>query len=319
MRGPFNRQHWSAIAATLLVCTGATIAAGNAAAQNNPAPGAVAALGRLEPEHGVIRVSAPGPIGMATGLVLKELLVDEGDDVTEGQLLAVSDMVDFKQAIVAEARAQLEFTRREAAAVSAGAEEACTLADVRGREAQRREGLRLNNLASEEEVERAEGDAAALRASCRAAQAAAEAAGSRIQVMAAGLRRAETDLERSYIRAPMPGRILEVISRPGEAITSRGVLDMGRVDRMYAIAEVYETDVRQLRIGQRATVTSTALAAPMSGTVERIRLKVQKMDETGTDPAALKDARIVEVEVRLAESAPVAGLTYLQVRVVFDP
>jgi HlyD family secretion protein len=319
MRGAPGLQHWPAIAASLLVSAGATIATGNASAETTQSPGTVAALGRLEPEHGVIRVSAPGPIGMATVLVLKELLVDEGDDVIEGQLLAVSDMVDFKKAIVEEAKAQLEFTRREAAAVSAGAEEACTLADVRGREAQRREGLRLNNLASEEEVERAEGDAAALRASCRAAQAAAQAAGSRIELMQAGLRRAETDLERSYVRAPMPGRILEIISRPGEAITSRGVLDIGRVDRMYAIAEVYETDVRRLRIGQGATVSSSALASPMSGTIDRIRLKVQQMNETGTDQASLKDARIVEVEVRLDESAPVAGLTYLQVRVVFEP
>lgn len=308
-----------ALAATLFVAAGASTSTGNASAETTHSPGFVGALGRLEPERGVIRVSAPGSIGMATGLLLKELLVDEGDDVVAGQLLAISDMVDFKQAIVEEAKALLEFTRREAAAVSAGAEEACTLAEVRGREAQRREGLRLNNLASEEEVERAEGDAAGMRASCRAAQAAAQAAESRIHVMQAGLRRAETDLERSYIRAPMPGRILEIISRPGEAITSRGVLDMGRVDRMYAIAEVYETDVHHLRVGQRATVTSTALALPMPGTVDRIRRKVQKMNEAGTDPVALRDARIVEVEVRLDESAPVAALTYLQVRVVFEP
>ena len=49
--------------------------------------------------------------------------------------------------------------------------------------------------------------------------------------------------------------------------------------------------------------------------VERIRPKVQKMDEIGTDPAARKDARIVEVEIRLDDSSAAADLTNLQVDV----
>jgi HlyD family secretion protein len=250
--------------------------------------------------------------------VLLQLLVEEGDDVAEGDLLAVSDLLGFKQTVVQEAVAQLEFSRLDAAAARAAADGACTLAEMRQREADRREGLRSNNLASEEEVERARADATAMAASCAAGRAAAIASESRIGVMNAGLRKAEADLERVYIRAPMPGRVLKVLSRPGEAITPRGVLELGRVDRMYAIAEVYETDVRGLRIGQRASVTSSALPRPLTGRIERIRPKVQKMDEMGTDPAAPKDARIVEVEVLLDEPGPAAALTNLQVHVVFE-
>jgi HlyD family secretion protein len=84
---------------------------------------------------------------------------------------------------------------------------------------------------------------------------------------------------------------------------------------MYAIAEVYETDVRGLRRGMRARVRSAALGGELTGAVERIRPKVQKMDEIGTDPAARKDARIVEVEIRLDDSAAAANLTNLQVDV----
>ena len=43
---------------------------------------------------------------------------------------------------------------------------------------------------------------------------------------------------------------------------------------------------------------------------------VRKQDQLGTDPAARKDARIVEVEIRLADSAPAASLTNLQVEVL---
>jgi HlyD family secretion protein len=53
----------------------------------------------------------------------------------------------------------------------------------------------------------------------------------------------------------------------------------------------------------------------MTGTVTRIRPKVQKLDQIGDDPVARKDARIVEVEVRLDDSRAAANFTNLQVDV----
>jgi HlyD family secretion protein len=78
---------------------------------------------------------------------------------------------------------------------------------------------------------------------------------------------------------------------------------------------VYETDIRNVKVGQKARVSSDALARPLTGVVTRIRPKVQKLDEIGTDPAARKDARIIEVEIKLDDSAPAAGLSLLQVDV----
>jgi HlyD family secretion protein len=88
---------------------------------------------------------------------------------------------------------------------------------------------------------------------------------------------------------------------------------------MYAIAEVYETDVARVEVGQRAEVFSPALPAPLGGTVEWIDLEVGKQDALGTDPAARKDARVVEVEVKLDDSALASGLTNLQVEVTIGP
>ncbi len=53
--------------------------------------------------------------------------------------------------------------------------------------------------------------------------------------------------------------------------------------------------------------------------MQRIRQKVQKQDAIGTDPAARKDARIIEVEILLDDAAAVRGLTNLQVDVVIRP
>jgi HlyD family secretion protein len=113
--------------------------------------------------------------------------------------------------------------------------------------------------------------------------------------------------------------VLDVTIHPGELIGERGILEMGRVDRMYAIAEVYETDIRHVRVGQRATISSPALDSELTGTVRAIRQKVEKQDEIGTDPAARKDARIIEVPILLDDAAPAAGLTNLQVDVVIHP
>jgi HlyD family secretion protein len=88
---------------------------------------------------------------------------------------------------------------------------------------------------------------------------------------------------------------------------------------MYAIAEIYETDIAKVFLGQRAQVHSPAFPAPIGGVVERIGRKVGKMDVLSTDPAAKTDARVIEVEIRLDGESDVANLTNLQVEVEILP
>jgi HlyD family secretion protein len=141
----------------------------------------------------------------------------------------------------------------------------------------------------------------------------------RVAVCRAQLTRAQAELERAHVTAPVAGLVLDVHARPGERIGPEGILELARVDRMYAIAEVYETEVGRVRKGQRARVTSRALPGPLTGRVEWVRPKVEKQDEIGTDPAARKDARVVEVKVLLDDSAAAAPFTNLQVEVEIEP
>lgn len=273
----------------------------------------VAARGRLEPMGGVVRIGAPSTPDSVSGAVLAKLHVDYGDDVKAGQLLAETDTGAVLKARLQEARADLETARRDALAATSLADEACVLADVAARQSRRKTELLGQGLASSEETERAKGDADAGAASCAARRAAARVSESAIASAVARVARSQAEIERSLIRAPFAGRVLDVHARPGEILGADGILDLGRVGVMYAIAEVYETDVRNVRKGMKARVTSSALAGPLGGTVERVRPKVQKMDEIGTDPAARKDARIVEVEIRLDDAKAAANLTNLQV------
>jgi HlyD family secretion protein len=283
------------------------------------APDGVSALGRIEPEHGLIRLGVPSMPEAINGSVVRTLNVEVGDDVTSGQLLAETDATHVQEASVKVATADLDLAERRAEQAVGQEQEACSRADVAGRTSTRMSKLLKTGAVSIEGADQASGDAKALSGSCASARTATRAAQSSVEVGRAHLAYAQAALERTYVRAPANGRVLQILKRPGELVDAGGILEMGRVDRMCAIAEIYETDIGRVRVGQRATVTSSALDGPLGGSVERVRPKVRKQDATGTDPAARKDARIVEVEVLLDDPAKVAALTNLQVEVVIRP
>jgi len=234
-------------------------------------------------------------------------------------LLASLDTAPVMQAIVGEARARLQLALREAEAARSNAEEACVRADVAQREADRRARLHEQGVAGEEEADSARGEAEARMASCTAARTAVRASEANTELSRAHVVRMQAELQRSYIFSPLDGVVLDVRAKPGEFISEEGAIDLGNVKRMYAIAEVYETDIRRVRVGQRATISSAVLNDSLDGTVEFIQLMVAKQDAIGTDPAARKDARIIEVGILLDDAESVAGLTNLQVDVVIHP
>jgi HlyD family secretion protein len=141
----------------------------------------------------------------------------------------------------------------------------------------------------------------------------------KMESLAAQLERAKAELDLSVVRSPITGRVLDVHAREGERVGAEGIVELGQTDAMYAIAEVYETDVTRVRIGQRAVVTSPALPQPVAGTVDRIGLKIGKKDVLSVDPAAKTDARVVEVRILLEDPEQVACLTNLEVDVAITP
>ena len=282
-------------------------------------PQAVSALGRIEPQGGIITVGSPSMPEANSGAVLIQLLVAEGQRVSAGQLLAVTDPSGVIRARLGKAEAELEVAVRAAEAAHSRADETCVLADVAAQEAGRRAKLLAQDLASREETEQAEGEAQARGASCIAARATARVADSGIEVARAERAIRQAEFDRTQVTAPVDGMVLDIVARPGELVGVDGILELGQVDRMVAVAEVYETDIGRVRKGQRAEISSDALAEPLHGTVDFIALKVHKQDAIGTDPAARKDARIIEVDVLLDEPGKAASLTHLQVEIVITP
>lgn len=85
-------------------------------------PTKVNALGRLQPQGEVIRVSAPGSFGTGmAGSRVVELRVQEGDRVQKGQVIAVLDSRDHLVASLMEAKQQVAIAEARLAQVRAGA------------------------------------------------------------------------------------------------------------------------------------------------------------------------------------------------------
>jgi HlyD family secretion protein len=138
-----------------------------------------------------------------------------------------------------------------------------------------------------------------------------------VQSSQENLNLAEARLERTIIRAPSSGRVLRIVTRAGEAIGTNGILDLGDTSQMFVVAEVYETDVGLVRIGQPAVISSRngAFNEPLTGKVSSIGWQIFKNNVLDDDPAANADSRVVEVKIQLDNGKAVQALTNLQVDV----
>ena len=148
-----------------------------------------------------------------------------------------------------------------------------------------------------------------------------------IQIAQAELKQAEAavataqaDMELAYVRAPVDGEILDIHTRPGEALSEKGIAEIGQTDQMMVVAEIDQNDVDRVKIGQKAAITSGVFSEELQGKVHQVGSLISKNDILDTDPAADEDSRVVEVEILLEpeDSQKVAKLTNLEVDVVIE-
>lgn len=85
-----------------------------------PVMDGVSALGRLEPEGEIIKLSAPGSL---EGVRILSLKVKEGDKVKSGDTIAILDNLNQKQAALQQAKQQVNVARSHLEQVKAGAKE----------------------------------------------------------------------------------------------------------------------------------------------------------------------------------------------------
>jgi HlyD family secretion protein len=236
---------------------------------------------------GTVKACRRAYLAPATGGEVARLPVREGDAVQQGQILLEVWNDDLQ--------AQAQLHGAEIKSRQASAAQACFLAGGTEREAARLTKLqRYNHIVSEQQVDKAQTDAQAQRAACRAAEAA-------IKVAQADLQVTQAALERTLLRAPFDGTVAEINAELGEYVTPSppGIPTLPAIDLLdlsciYVSAPIDEVDVRQIRTGMSACVSLDAFPEKRcSGKVTRIAPYVLEKE---------KQARTVDVEVQLTAS-----------------
>ncbi|MGB3293325.1 MAG: ABC exporter membrane fusion protein [Phormidesmis sp.] len=340
-------------------------------------PDTIAALGYIQPKNSVITLSGSSALQHAR---VAEILVEEGEQVEEGEIIAVLDNLIQLQAAVEQAKQEVKIAQAELAQARAGQATPGSLAaqqaqvdtlaaqfegEVASQEAEIRrlqaeletaqaDYARFEQLHRQGAISALERDSRRLKVSTLQAQlreaeanrdeilstypnriAEAEArvdqlkevrpedvlvAQAELESAIAAISEREADLDLAYVRAPMAGQILKIHTFAGESISEQGIFDLGQTQEMYVVAEVHETDIDQLQVGQAATATSSILPTPLAGTVEKIGLQINPKNVLNNDPALDVDNRVIEVQIRLDEnsSQQATHLTNLQVDVEID-
>ncbi len=298
----------------------------------------VAGLGVVEPRNGMVDIAAQMPG------VLAAIHVREGDRIRKGDVLAELVNEDLK-AKVAQAEAVLATKTAQMNLVVRGPRPE----EVKRAEAQLREeenNMRLlqqqfnrrQNLvrdgavsteafnevssrlgASRERHAALSNTVAILRQGSRPEEI--EAARAEVRLAQSQLTEAQASLAKSYVRASMDGIVLRRYREPGEALTTQpsavAVLQIADISNLVVRTQIDESDVLELRVGQTAEVTATALnGRKLNGRVERISPRVGAKTISSDLPTEKRDTRVLDVIVALGPDANLP--VNLRVDVVID-
>jgi ABC exporter DevB family membrane fusion protein len=281
---------------------------------------AAAGPGRIESVSEEISVSA-----QVSGR-LRDVMIEEGDHVEQGQVLAVIENQDYLARVRSTEAALLlreselrrlvngarEQERRETAATLA---EAAAVLDNARLDLNRRRDLFKDGVISREEMDRAEREA-------QVSQARVDAAQERQRLIEAGAReedragaesqvalaRAQLDearvlYEKTFIRAPISGVILRKHRKAGEAVSTQfdsPILTIADRSALRVRVDVDEVDVSKIALGQRAYVTADAFkGVRFSGRVFRVGQVLGKKTIRTDEPAERVDTKILEVLLEL--------------------
>jgi len=304
-------------------------------------PVGVGALGRIEPASRIRKLNQPGGLAVTR---LERLLVTEGEEVREGQLLAEFADAQMKdaaatqaEASVAELRASLARVREAGRASEVAAQRArisglTAAEEIARRDASRTDRLVPSGAGSEAVAER--NRYLVLRLSAERAQAEADLitlstpraedvtlAEARLAAAAAAWEKAQADAELARVRAPIAGTILRIFARPGDQVGSDGLMELADLFRMDVVADVFETDLGRLSVGAIADIAIPGERARVTATVREIGWQVRRTTQAGTDPVAAVDSRTVEVRLTLSDegAALLRRRTGMQVQVAIRP
>ena len=295
-----NKWVWIGVLLIIVIVTGFLFMQGQgtsrkaeaekAGAERVESPYAAIANGRVDVEGGLIQVAA------RRGGIVREVLVQEGDTVTAGQILARQEDDEPRLAL------------QTAAADLAAAEAQLRLIQVDIRTA-RREHDRLQQLVATNFVAAQRMD----QARDAIAQAEARLGSQQAAVQTARARRdqAAYNVELTVIRAPANGRIVRRYANPGAGASTLNVSNLFDLEPdapRIARAEIVESDIPNVATGQAVEITPEGDPSTVYvGSVLRRAAVFGARKLASDDPSQRSDERVVEVVVTAGDAPLLIG------------
>lgn len=329
-----NRKSWIAVLIIGAAAAGLTVAAVRPH-QQTVAKSTASALeqGQYVAGPGLVEpVSEDIKVGSELSGKLREVLVEEGDRVRPGQVVAILENADLKAQIltasaqVKQNEAELRKTvngaraqeRREA--LSSVQENAAVLENARA-EMDRHKQLFADGIISNEQNEQYAREFQVAKAKFEEAQqhhaliddrpreedvSAAQAA---LELAKAQLAEAQARYEKTLIRSPIQGVILRKHHRSGESVSNSStvpdpIVTIGDNTVLRVRVDVDETEVAKVKVGEPAYVTADAYGVrKFPGHVVRVGNELGRKNVRTDEPTEKVDTKILETLVQLDPGA----------------
>ena len=147
-----------------------------------------------------------------------------------------------------------------------------------------------------------------------------EVAKAELKQAIAAEKEAKANFEQAFVKAPKDSVVFKIHTRPGETVSNDGIVELGQVEQMIVIAEVYQTNISKIKAGQDVRIISNSLPNELKGKVDLIGWQIQRQNVINADPSDNIDSRVVEVRIQLdkTSSQKAAKFTNLQVKAIFE-
>lgn len=292
-----------------------------AAAESAPAAAAPAlpaiTVSTVTPQTLTDRIIASGLIAaveevqvapLVEGQPLDQLLVDVGDMVAEGQVLAVLSKATLElqktEAVASLAAARSTIAQAEAQKVEAEAASA-----EAARVVERTTKLRESGTAPQATLDTVKANAIAANARVAVAVQGLESARAQLALAEARLENVDLMLNRTEVKAPVAGKIVARNAKIGAIATAAGqpMFVITRDAALELRADVAEIDLLRLAPGQTAHLRTVGMTDPLQGTVRLVEPAIDPVTRLGrarisVDAGdALRTGMFVEAEIIAAQ------------------
>ena len=247
------------------------------------------------------------------GQPIEALLVDVGDMVQAGQVLAVLSKTTLELQ-KSQFAASLASARATVAQAEAQMLEARSSADEAQRVNERTAALRQQGAASQAAADTAQSNAISATARVTVAVQSLEAARAQIALVEAQTANIDLQLSRTEVKAPVSGEITARNARVGSIASAAGepMFTIIRDNALEVIADVAEADVMRLAAGQTATLRLVGSTEPLTGTLRLVEPTISTTSRLGRariaveDETGVRSGMYVEAEILVAEHDVIA-------------